>query len=1001
MTTTMSEQINYVCWSADTVTATIPTEAATQSEAVLLATHSPLRVTRQRGDISGHRTSEYVTEEQILDEFLNSSPTNGVLIATVLGESGAGKSHLVRWMDANITETPHRHVIYLQKTETSLKDVIEKLLLNQTDPEFDEIRGKLSSLGAGMTQEEMEQRILLELAEVLRTLEADTPLARTLVGDNGLRLFFLDPLFRDHLLRPDSFIKRRARYSLYGRDESEPDVPLEFTTAELPTDIGDYANIGDAAAATRKIFGRLSNPTLQTEAVRLLNKVLDTAVTKAASLNVGDVSQAFKRIREKFVGHEIVLLIEDVALIQGVRRDLLDAIVEVGVVQGVEKYATVRTMMAVTPGYYQKLPDTFRTRAEGSSPTYRVEVDLDANGVEEQDFVDFFGRYLNAARVGRTELEKSAPSVPNACSECQFQAPCHTAFGASGQGYGLYPYNQAALIRAVRACADTDGERIVFNPRRVLARAVRDVLTDNIRTIRDGVFPPAALLRDESARAALPFLPTQVRERIENAFPDPEAGRIETLLTFWGREGTEQIDAGVLRAFSQQPIPSDLVDRTKPGSDPVRGPDKGKTRGPDGTLPPSLRKDLEDVDAWSTGTTLPQGLANDLRSIVREALLARVQWFDTVIKEPTAETLKKAVPENARGVSIEGANENINAEPVVRLSRDARTAMMFRGLLFIRAGLWQQAGPGLPRLDQIVSEHVDEAKRRILDVLAVDEDSLVKATASLIKGAAACGHLPRKAADLDYINAALWDDPTTPRADNAARSPNWQAAYNAYVSQRKDVVKYFLSAVGPSQGVTGAVYAVAPYRMTLIVRKAKVLAASNDEIDVPSWCKEAHRKLKELTRATDSQLEYWQSLLDRIRKHLPTGVTLIETIDATSEATRTGQSHGYVKVRENLASVLARNEDARSWDQSAMSTITRLVESAKTQSGLPRLSTVGTDAGADLPAIADYLDYSANWIEAGIASAEADTGTTADIDEQVMATITQWFATIEETEPHG
>lgn len=992
----MNEPVNFVCWSADTVTATIPTEAATPSKAVLLATHSPLRITRQRGATSGQTATEYVTEGQILDEFLTAPPTNGVLIASVLGESGAGKSHLVRWMDANIPETPTRHVIYLQKTETSLKDVIEKLLLDQTDPEFDDIRRKLSSLGAGMTLEEMEQRILLELAEVLRTLEPDTPLAKPLVGDNGLRLFFLDPLFRDHLLRPDSFIKRRARYSLKGRDESEPDVPLEFTTAELPIDISDYANISDAAAATQKIFRRLGNPTLQVEAVRLLNKVLDTAVTKAASFNVGDISQAFTRVREKFVGHEIVLLVEDVALIQGVRRDLLDAIVEVGVVQGVEKYATVRTMMAVTPAYYQEsLPDTFRTRAEASSPTYRIDLELDADGVQEEDFVDFFGRYLNAARVGKSELEKSTPTVPNACDTCRYRASCHEAFGASGQDYGLYPYNKAALIRAVRACADQHDERSVFNPRRVLARAVRDVLTDNVHTIRNGMFPPAALLADESAKVGLPFLPSHVRDQIDSDLPKQEADRLKTLLTFWGREGTESIHAGVLRAFSHQPIPTDVVDTTTPSP----GPAKPEPSEPTDTLPRSLRKQLDDIEAWSNGKVLPQELARDLRTIVREALLARIDWFDTVIKEPNTTTLDKAVPNNSRGVSIEGANEGLVGEPVVRLSRDARTAMMLRGLLYIRYGLWQHAGQALPRLDEIVSRQVDEAKRRILDVLVIDVDSLTTATASLIRGAAACGHLAPKAKDLDYINAALWHDLTERRTDTAVRSPKWQACYDTYAASRGEVVEYLLRAVGAAQGA-GGVYAVDPHRMTLIIRNAKVLAASEGEIAVPTWCEKSQRKLKELTRSADAQVEHWQALIDRIRKQLPSGVSLSETIDAVSEATRTGQSHGYVMVRDNLDAVHARNVTARSWDQTAISTVTRLVESAKTERGLLRLNAVGTDSGADLPAIADYLDDSARWIEAGIASAEADTGTAADIDEQLADTITMWFKTIKESESH-
>lgn len=995
----MSAPVNYACWSADTVTATIPTEAATPSNAVLLATHSPLRITRQRGDASASTSAEFVSEDQVLEEFLTAPPTKGVLVASVLGESGAGKSHLIRWVDANIKAEPGRHIIYLQKTETSLKDVIEKLLLDQQDPEFQEIRRKLSGLGSGMTLEEMEQKILAELAEALRTLQPDTALAKALVGDKGLMLFFLDPLFRTHLLRPDSFIKRRARYSLYGRDESEPDVPLEFTIEELPTDIGDYANIGDAAAATQLIFRRLAGtPALQVEAVRLLNNVLDTAVTKAASLNVGDVGQAFKRIREKFVGQEIVLLIEDVALIQGVRRDLLDAIVEVGEIRGVEKYATVRTMMAVTAGYYPTLADTFRRRAEVSSPIYKVDVELDAGGVEEQVFVDFVGRYLNAARVGKAELERTTPEVSNACDACQFQASCHAAFGASDQGHGLYPYNKAAVLRAVRACADKDHERIVFNPRRVLARAVRDVLNDNLQTIRDGAFPPANLLAEESAKIGLPFLPTHVREALEKDFSGPEAGRLESLLTFWGRGGTEQIDGGILEAFSHPPIPSGLFE---PMTGRDRTPDQGSTQRPTGDeLPRSLQKQLDEIDAWSTGLTLPQGLAQELRTIVRDALLTRIDWFDIVIRDPDTPTLEKALPNNSRTVSIEGANENLVGEPIVRLPRDARTAMMFRGLLFIKSGYWRRAGQALPRLDHVVCAHVGEAKRRVVSQLAVDDETMARAAASLIRGAAVCGQLPPKAKDLDYINAALWQDSNGQRPDSAARAPAWQAAYQAYVAERAAAVTYFLRGAGAAQG-DGGVHAVDIQRLTAIIRTAKALAASDEDPAVPGWCEKSHRKLKDLTRLSNAQIEHWQGLIDRVRAHLPGGVSLSETVDAISDATNAGQSHGYVKVRDDLAIVHARNEAARSLDAAAITTVEKLVESAKAQSGLQQLSTLGTVAGADLPALADYLEYSARWIESGLAAAESGTGEAADVDEQLKETVRTWFEIVKESESDG
>jgi hypothetical protein len=218
-------------------------------------------------------------------------------------------------------------------------------LIGQTDAEFEELRRKVSTLGSGMTPDEMEHKLLAELAEALRTAKADTPYGRALVGDNGLRLFFTDPLFEKHLLRDGSFIRRRAEHALRGRGANEGDVPLEFTAEELPLDIGDFADIQEAARATQRLFRQLmSNASMQAEAVRLINDNLDIAVMKAASLAVGDIGQAFKRIREKLVGEEIILLIEDVALIQGVRRDLLDAVIEVGVVQGVERYATVRTL---------------------------------------------------------------------------------------------------------------------------------------------------------------------------------------------------------------------------------------------------------------------------------------------------------------------------------------------------------------------------------------------------------------------------------------------------------------------------------------------------------------------------------------------------------------------------------------------------------------------------------------------------------------------------------
>jgi len=125
----------------------------------------------------------------------------------------------------------------------------------------------------------------------------------------------------------------------------------------------------------------------------------------------------------------------------------------------------------------------------------------------------------------------------------------------------------------------------------------------------------------------------------------------------------------------------------------------------------------------------------------------------------------------------------------------------------------------------------------------------------------------------------------------------------------------------------------------------------------------------------------------------------VETVDAIVEAVKAGHSHGFVKV-PYLAVVNARNDAARTLDPGAVTAVERLLDSAQTQSGLPRLTTVGTVAGADLPAIADFLEYSSRWIEAGITGAESSTGAAADIDEQLKETIRIWLEIVEEPVPH-
>ena len=119
-------------------------------------------------------------------------------------------------------------------------------------------------------------------------------------------------------------------------------------------------------------------PGLRNAAVDLLNQHLEAAVRNAYQLGAGRLYAAMLQVREEYArqGKEIILLIEDFALIQGVQRELLDAITEAAIREGSGRYAPIRTLMAVTTGYFTDLPETVMSRVAAATTGYVYDLDV-------------------------------------------------------------------------------------------------------------------------------------------------------------------------------------------------------------------------------------------------------------------------------------------------------------------------------------------------------------------------------------------------------------------------------------------------------------------------------------------------------------------------------------------------------------------------------------------------------------------------------------------------
>src|SRR5690348_16134334 len=110
--TSMADFRGFLCWTPETAAATINTEAVSPSRAVFLATHAPLRI--RRAGLDGRAlVSEgpLIDENTVLKDFLSLQSDTGALLLPIVGDSGTGKSHLVRWVRENLPSSDKYKVI--------------------------------------------------------------------------------------------------------------------------------------------------------------------------------------------------------------------------------------------------------------------------------------------------------------------------------------------------------------------------------------------------------------------------------------------------------------------------------------------------------------------------------------------------------------------------------------------------------------------------------------------------------------------------------------------------------------------------------------------------------------------------------------------------------------------------------------------------------------------------------------------------------------------------
>lgn len=625
----------------------IRTEAEAVHDAVLLAVHEPGPLIT-RSAVGGVERS--ATEGELLEALMRDASDGSAVLVAITGDSGIGKSHMVRWLHAQLQRHPRRDqlVIVLVPKTASLRQVVERILAPLKGAAYDSLLADLNqavehlqprdaaAMLATALSIELGQRLESGKQEIDRAGPNNRPLRDRLDLTKKLRDLIREPDVLDGWF--NIVLERIVKQTLEGGSEAQTGelrrfVPEDFvipdgwsTDAARPSVQLALQQIAKNDGASRPLAAEILQDAL--------DPALRTVFQFSKALGQRTIEEIVDEIRQKLLqeGKELVLLIEDFAALAGIQQPLLSLMIAESDHGGKRVRAPIRTALAVTDGF---LPgrQTILTRAKkewfipNTAATPEAIIDR---------LVDLAGRYLNAARWGVDALVAQFGNSKSGGFDqwvAKFDEPLSaedadklSAFGTSRQGYPLFPLSRIAIDSMCRRELRV-GNELRFNPRSFINTVLRETL--NLRPLFEaGAFPPANFKGASPPAGVVMALGTR-------GWPQDQCKRVEAVLDHWAGNPTSLTDPprmgqGVFDAF-RLPWPFASRGEMPPAPPPPQPPKDPNSPSPPPPPLPEVPPSPEYIEAWATGN-IPEVKARHVRNLLEAALNERIDWGSTRVR---------------------------------------------------------------------------------------------------------------------------------------------------------------------------------------------------------------------------------------------------------------------------------------------------------------------------------------------------------------------------------
>jgi len=448
-----------------------------------LATHVPFRkiVVNTR---SGNQFEEANrSEEDIYKEiFDNAADREQHQFVIVEGSSGAGKSHFIRWLYANLInrEDDSDVVLLIRRSDNTLKGTIRQLLDIKEVKEIanKEAYERLVKANQAITEAKFKSTIYHRFI-----VEIENDSSETLSSIKRKKLIALlnNSIFQDRLMSAGGPIERIYSKITSSSTNVELDLIAQFTPEDLTLDVDFVNQLEDADKKARDFANSLmeddDNEFIQ-KITDYMNSFVETVIQSSAGIEPGDFEQIFKEIRRelKRKGKGLILLVEDITSFTGINQALLNALVtgHTGS-NAADNLCRLISVVGTTSEYYRQFRDNYKDRI-----TKQITIHDGAIGENTNDLIQFVAKYLNAVSLESKVLDEWAKNGAYSDEMPVHEDNTHEHWDsftfASKRKISLFPFTKNAIINLYYAMTSQKTPRYIL--RDIVEPAINEVIYD-------------------------------------------------------------------------------------------------------------------------------------------------------------------------------------------------------------------------------------------------------------------------------------------------------------------------------------------------------------------------------------------------------------------------------------------------------------------------------------------------------------------------------------------